>query len=124
MKPTAVVSWHFAGRTHLYISWEGEVLPEGVTLEAVVCQNTPQVWVVGEEHSKHVPYLYKHTQFYSQFVYSAVTVKKKKASEELIKHRRLGLTSLSYQLAAMWTGTAESTGVNSSVYVLMRIREL
>lgn len=53
-------------RTRLYVSGEREVLPEGVTLEAVVCQDTPQVWVVGEEDAKHVPYLHKHTHI--QFV--------------------------------------------------------
>lgn len=47
-------------RTHLYVSGEREVLPEGVTLEAIVCQNTPQVWVVGKEHAIHVPYLQKN----------------------------------------------------------------
>lgn len=34
------------------------------------------------------------------------------------------LTSLSYQFAALCTGTAESTGVSSSVYVFTRIRLL
>lgn len=34
------------------------------------------------------------------------------------------LTSLSYQFAILNTGSAESTGVNSSVYVFTRILEL
>ena len=36
---------------------EREVLPEWVSLEAIVCQNPPQVRMVGKEHSIHVPYL-------------------------------------------------------------------
>ena len=49
-----------ARRTHLHISRQGEVLSEGVTLEPVVCQNTSQVGVVGEEHAIHVPNLEAH----------------------------------------------------------------
>ncbi len=58
----AVLSACVAGRTHLHVSWEREVLPEGVTLEAVVCQNAPQVWVVGEENTIHVPHLQENTK--------------------------------------------------------------
>lgn len=51
------------GRTRLYVSWEREVLPEGVTLEAVVGQDATEVGVVGEEHAEHVPHLCSaHTQ--------------------------------------------------------------
>lgn len=57
-----------AGRTHLDVAREREVLPKGVTLEAVVCQDAPQVGVVGEEHAKHVPYLNTHTRVYSHCV--------------------------------------------------------
>lgn len=48
--------------THLYVSREREILPEGMALEAVVCQDTPQVWVVSKEHTKHVPHLNPQTQ--------------------------------------------------------------
>lgn len=63
-KLAAVLSRRVSGRTHLNISRQRKVLPEGVTLETVVCENTPQVWVVGKEHAKHVPYLHRHTHFY------------------------------------------------------------
>lgn len=103
------------GRTRLYVSWEREVLPEGVTLEAVVGQDATEVGVVGEEHAEHVPHLCSaHT----------LSVLMSPLGNKLQTSFRAGLTSLSYQLAAIWTGTAESTGVNSSVYVLTRIREL
>lgn len=48
--------------THLYISREGEVLPEGMTFEPIVCKDAPQVWMIGEEHTKHVPNLNAQTQ--------------------------------------------------------------
>lgn len=73
IKLAATLSARVAGTTHLDVSWEGEVLPEGVTFKAVVCQNTPQVWVVGKEHTIHVPHLQKHTQTLS---FVCITVKK------------------------------------------------
>lgn len=43
---------------YLYISTEGEVLPHGVTLKPIVCEDTTEVRMVGEEHTIHVPHLH------------------------------------------------------------------
>lgn len=45
-------------------------------------------------------------------------------STKILLPSAVALTSLSYQLAALCTDTAESTGVSSSVYVFTRIRLL
>lgn len=93
-------------RSHLYISREGEVLPEGMTFKPIVCQDAPQVWMVCEEHTKHVPHLNAQTE--------SIPLNRTELNTSCWPHS-LKLTSLSYQLAAVWTETAESTGVNSSV---------
>ena len=41
--------------THLHVAGQGEVLPEWVPLESVVCEDSAQVGVVGEEDAVHVP---------------------------------------------------------------------
>lgn len=116
-KPPSERSFDPQRRTRLHVSGQREVLPEGVTLEAVVRQDAPQVRVVGEEHTKHVPHLNNRPG-------SATPPTGQSNTASSRWTRSLKLTSLSYQLAAMWTGTAESTGVSSSVYVLTRMREL
>ena len=45
---------------YLHISGQGEVLPEWMALKAIVCQDAPQVRVVGKEHPIHVPHLDTH----------------------------------------------------------------
>mmetsp|Transcript_5364 Transcript_5364/g.11777 ORF Transcript_5364/g.11777 Transcript_5364/m.11777 type:complete len:235 (-) Transcript_5364:497-1201(-) len=40
---------------NLGVSGQGEVLPQGVPSESVICQNATQIWVTGEEHAIHVP---------------------------------------------------------------------
>lgn len=56
---SALVSGWVIECAHLNISTERKVLPEGVSLEAVVGEDPPEVRVVREEHTKHVPDLKK-----------------------------------------------------------------
>merc|ERR1719154_699172 len=42
---------------HLGVASEGELLPQRVPLKPIVCENPPQIRVVGKEHPKHVPHL-------------------------------------------------------------------
>jgi len=41
----------------LGVSGQREIFPQGVSLEAVIGENTTQIWVTTEEHPVHVPYL-------------------------------------------------------------------
>ena len=43
--------------SYLYISWEREVFSEWMTLKPIVCQNSPQVGMVREVNTKHIPNL-------------------------------------------------------------------
>lgn len=59
--------------THLHISWQWEVLPEGVTLKAIICQDASEVGVVGKEDPEHVPHLFRrphHSQVVIILVFS------------------------------------------------------
>ena len=45
----------FNAWTHLDITRQGEIFPEGMSLEAVVSEDAPQVGMVGEEDSVEIP---------------------------------------------------------------------
>ena len=51
-----MTDWHrnVLTETHLEVSAEGEVLPEGMALESVVGEDSPQVRMVREEDAEHV----------------------------------------------------------------------
>lgn len=40
---------------YLNVSGQREVPTLWMSLETIIGQNTPQIWVIGEEHSVHVP---------------------------------------------------------------------
>jgi hypothetical protein len=40
----------------LYVSTQGEILTEWMSLEAVVCKDPTKVWVMKEANPKHIPY--------------------------------------------------------------------
>lgn len=41
--------------SYLHVTRQGEIFPEGVSFKAVICQDPPEIRVVGKEDSKHVP---------------------------------------------------------------------
>ena len=57
---------------YLYISTEGEVLPHGVALKPIVCEDTTEVRMVGEEHTIHVPHLQHRMKKCSMYCYMTV----------------------------------------------------
>lgn len=58
--------------SYLHISRKGKIFPERMTFKTVICKDSPQIWVVGEEYSKHIPDLEKQKlgKWTAQYVFT------------------------------------------------------